>query len=78
MSLQQEIHDPVKAVCGIRKFSWTMAKLKLLTDESLDQKQKHMTHFMLFLLKVELKDGKHYYQDIKLLKYKCLIKTMNN
>ena len=55
-----------------------MAKLKLLIDESLDQKQKHMTYFMLFLLKVELKDGKHYYQDIKLLKYKCLIKAVNN
>ena len=31
-----------------------MAKLKLLTDELLDQKQKHMAHFMLFLSKVEL------------------------
>ena len=36
-----------------------MAKLKLLIDELLDQKQKHMTHFMLFLSKVDLKDGKH-------------------
>ena len=77
MSLQQKIHDPVKAVCTLREFSWTKAKLKLI-DELLDQMQKHMTHFTLFLSKVELKDGKHYYQDIKLPKYKGLIKAVNN
>ena len=48
-----------------------MAKLKLLTDESLDKKQKHITLFPLFLSKVELKDGKHCCQDIKLSKYEC-------
>ena len=55
-----------------------MAKLKLLIDELLDQKQKHMINFTLFLSKVELKDGKHYYQDIKLWKYKRPIKAVNN
>ena len=55
-----------------------MAKLKLLIDESLDQKQNHMINFTLFLSKVELKDGKHYYQDIKLSKYKRPIKAVNN
>ena len=55
-----------------------MAKLKLLIDELLDQKQKHMINFTLFLSKVELKDGKHYYQDIKLSKYKRPIKAVNN
>ena len=55
-----------------------MAKLKLLIDESLDQKQKHMTYFTLFLSKVELKDGKHNYQDINLSKYKRSIKAVNN
>ena len=54
MSLRQEVHDPVKAVLRIKEFSWTLAKLKLLTDESFDQKQKHMAHFMIFLSKVEL------------------------
>ena len=37
-----------------------------------------MTHFTLLLLKVELEDGKHYYKDIKILKYKCSIKAVNN
>ena len=55
-----------------------MAKLKLLIDESLDQKQKHMTYFTLFLSKVELKDSKHNYQDINLSKYKRSIKAVNN
>ena len=55
-----------------------MAKLKLLIDELLDKKQKHMAHFTLFSSNVELKDGKHYYQDIKLLKCKRLIKEVNN
>ena len=55
-----------------------MPKLKLLIDESLDKKQKHMTYFMLLLLNIELKDGKHYYQDIKLSKYESSIKVVNN
>ena len=52
-----------------------MAKLKLLIEELLDKKQKGITHFTLLLSKVELKDGKHYYQDIKLPKYE---QAMNN
>ena len=54
-----------------------MAELKLI-DESLDKKQKYMKYFTLFSLNVELKDGKHInYQDIKLSKYKRLIKALN-
>ena len=37
-----------------------------------------MTHFTLFLSNVKLKDGKNYYQDIKLSKYKRSIKAVNN
>ena len=34
LSLQQKIHDPIKALCKISEFSWTMAKLKFFIDES--------------------------------------------
>ena len=74
--MQQEIHEPVKAVHRKREFSCIMPKLKLLIDESLDKKQKHMTHFMLLLLNIELKDSKHYYQDINLSKYESSIKVV--
>ena len=55
-----------------------MAKLKFLIDELFDKKQKHMTHCAIFLFKVELQDGKHYYQGIKLSKYKCSITKASN
>ena len=36
LGFQQELHDPVKAVCCIQEFTQTMAKLKLLIYKSLD------------------------------------------
>ena len=36
LGFQKEIHDPVTAVRRISEFNWTMAKLQLLIDASLD------------------------------------------
>ena len=35
LSFQQELHDPVEALCCIQDFNLTMVKLKLLEDKSL-------------------------------------------
>ena len=48
--LQQEIHDPVKAVRRILDFTWAMAKLKLLIHESLDNPKSKVTHYKQLLL----------------------------
>ena len=45
-----------------------MGKLKCLIDESLVQDKSNMTHFTLLMSKLEVKEGKHHYQGIKLSK----------
>ena len=69
VSLQEERHNPVKAIRRISEFTWNMGKLKCLIDESLVQDKSNMTHFTLLMPKVEVKEGKHYHQGIKLSKY---------
>ena len=69
VSLQEERHHPVKAIRRISEFTWTMSKLKCLIDESLVQDKSNMTHFTLLMSKIEVKEGKHHYQGIKLSKY---------
>ena len=66
VSFQQEIHNPVKAVRHIQEFTWTMAKLKLLIDQSLESTDGKMTHYNKLLSSIKVKEDKHYYQDIKL------------
>ena len=36
LGFEKEIHDPVTAVRHIAEFNWTMAKLKILIDHSLE------------------------------------------
>ena len=69
VSLQEERHNPVKGIHGITEFTSTMGKLKCLTDESLIQDKSNMTHFTLLMPKIEVKEGKHHNQGIKLSKY---------
>ena len=42
---QQEAHDPINRIKRINEFSWTMAKLKILTSNSLGQSSKGLTNF---------------------------------
>ena len=44
LGFQQELHDPVKAICCIQDFNLTMVKLKLLIDESLENPDSIMTN----------------------------------
>ena len=65
----QERHNPVKAIRRITEFTWAMGKLKCLIDESLVQDKSNMSHFTLPMSKIEVKEGKHHCQGIKLSKY---------
>ena len=69
VSLQEGRHNPVKAVCRINEFTWTMHKLKCLIDESLVQDKSNMTHLTLLMSKIKVKEGKHQEQGITLSKY---------
>ena len=72
LAFQQELHDPVKAIRRIQEFTWTLAKLQLLIDASLDEPDSIMTHYKKFLSAVNVEDelGQRYtYQDVYLADY---------
>ena len=77
LAFQQENHDPVKAVRRIQDFTWTMAKLKILIDTSLESQNNKLTHYNRILSKIEGKeDGNRYYQNIKLKNYESTRKAV--
>ena len=45
LSFQQNQHNPVKAVKRIKDFTWTMAKLTLLIDQSLESNTGSLTFY---------------------------------
>ena len=49
LGFQKEICDPVTAVRRITEFNWTMAKLKLFIDHSVEDNATRLTHFTKFL-----------------------------
>ena len=69
LSFQQELHDPVKAVCC--NFNVTMVKLKLLVDESLENPDSIMTNLKKSFQDVENKDDSYFNQGIKLAWYEA-------
>ena len=75
LSFQKDRHDPVKAFCWVQDFTWNMAKLQLLIEDSLDSLNSIMTTYKKFLRQIIEKesenDGKihYFYQDIKFKKF---------
>ena len=67
LGFQQELHDPVKAVCRIREFSWTMVKLHALIDKSLNEPASRLTHYKRLLAELETgENDETVYQGISL------------
>ena len=67
LGFQKEIHDPVVAIRRIREFYWTMAKLQMLIDSSLEgDNGGRLTHLTKLLKKNKQTDEGHLYQDINL------------
>ena len=75
LSLQRDKHDPVKVTRRLNEFTWTMSKLRLLIENSLDNDGDGQvkTCFKTFCSKVENDGGKFFYQGIKLSKYELTI-----
>ena len=66
-SFQKEKHDPVSGIRRITEFNWSMAKLKILTDQSLDDNSQRLMHYTKLLKDMELtENGDHMYQDLPL------------
>ena len=70
--MQQERHDPVKRVRCIQEFTWTMVKLKVVIDESLDKEGSIMKRYKQLTSHIEQgEDDHYYYQGIKLSAYEA-------
>ena len=64
---QLEVHDPVNTIKRINEFSCTIAKLKILIGNSLDESSKQITYFKKFLKAGTLTgNGKYICQDVNL------------
>ena len=67
VGMQKEEHDPVLILRRLRKFNWTMIKLKLLVESSLQGSTRRLTNYTNFLNNVcEDDSGNKTYQNIKL------------
>ena len=65
-SLQPDKHNPEKKTRCFNKFTWTVAKLRLVTENSLNENddEKVITFFKTFCWKVKNADSKSCYQGI--------------
>ena len=67
LGFQKEKHDPVSAIQHITEFNWSMAKLKILINQSLDYNSQRLMHYTKLLKYIELtENGDHMYQDLPL------------
>ena len=67
LGFQKEKHDPVSAIRHVTKFIWSMVKLKIFIDQSLDDNSQRLTHYTKLLKDMELtENGDHMYYDLPL------------
>ena len=70
LGFQKEIHGPVVAIRQIREFYWTMVKLQMLIDSSLEgDNGGHLTHLTKLFKENKQTDEGNLYRDIKLLNF---------
>ena len=73
-SMQHKNHDPVKIIRRINEFTWTMSKLRLIVENSLDGNENQVkTCLQNFISNVKKNNDEYFYQDIKLHKYETTI-----
>ena len=76
--MQQGIHNPVVQVRHIRDFTWSMAKLGALLQESIDKTTTCLTDSTKFQKDVVSEEGVNKYQGIKLLNYDVSSESFKN
>ena len=59
LSFQKDHHDPVKALRRVQDFTWNMAKLQLLIEDSLDSLNSIMTTYKKFLRQIIEKESEN-------------------
>ena len=69
LSLQSEFHDPVKQIKRVQEFTWTMSKLKILIETSLDEGSAVITYYKKLLKDVKSVNESFEYQNIALHNY---------
>ena len=76
VGFQQNLHDSVEAVKQIKEFLWTMAKVKMLIDQSLETPWSYLVYYNRLLGDVDEKsvDGK----TIERVKKKSHLYILNN
>ena len=78
LGFQQELHDPVKAVCRIQEFIQTMTKLKLLIDKSLDSPETLLIKLNKHLSHIEECNNDYFYPGIKLARFETIRASLCN
>ena len=78
LSFQRDKHHPVKVTRHLNEFTWTMSKMRLIIENSLDGDDDGQvkTCFKTFCSKVENDDREFCYQGIKLAKYASAISSI--
>ena len=67
----------MKAVRRVQEFTWTMSKLQLLIESSLDEPGSIMRSYVKFVNEVtENDDDKHFYQNIPLARYNSAVRNV--
>ena len=70
LGFKKEIHDHVVAIRRIREFNWSMAKLQMLIDSSLEgDNVGRLTQLTKSFKEIKQTDVGHFYQYIKLLNF---------
>ena len=65
LSLQSELHDPVTQIKRVQQFTWTMSKLKLIIDASIENEENiTLIHYNRLLNEIKETDGAYLYQGI--------------
>ena len=64
-----QFHDPIKQIKRVQEFTWTMSKLKILIETSLDEGSEVITYYKKLLKDVKSVNESFEYQNIVLHNY---------
>ena len=78
LSMQAELHDPVKQIRRVKDFMLIMGKLKVFILDTLDGTSDIMTHHKHFTNEVIHVDGRYHYQNVDLKHYNRVINSAEN
>ena len=83
LTFQKYLHDPVKVVCRVQEFTWTMLKLQILIENTLDSQDGITTSCKKFLSEIVEKESEkkrkiQYFCQVKFKKFKILNTNVRN